>query len=357
MTQHRQWQWLRTRVSPALGWALCASLCLHLMFLSQLDWQLWGPTEAELVTIEARLQAVPRPAPKAVVPVTAPAKKKSVKAKTTPPIVQQPVAKEAIVPVATEASPPPETIAAEAPRLETVPEVDAETADEDTAIPLPLDEDVPITAPYQTVDTAFDVFINGEKSRAGTAEIRYRTEGKQYQLRWEVKGTGLLRLLYPTLTQQSQGDISDEGLRPLHYQYAFGSRADKTYEAAFNWQERIITLKTAKGEKATDLPMHTQDLLSFMYQFMFVPPLQEMQVTLTNGKRLGEYHYAFEGEETLSIAEQTLQTVHIAHTRGDTDEKVELWLATEYRHLPVKIRKTEKNGTVIEQIAVRLIAE
>jgi len=49
--------------------------------------------------------------------------------------------------------------------------------------------------------------------------------------------------------------------------------------------------------------------------------------------------------------------VHIVHTRGDTDEKVELWLASDYRYVPVKIKKLEKNGMVIEQVATRLITE
>jgi len=119
----------------------------------------------------------------------------------------------------------------------------------------------------------------------------------------------------------------------------------------------VITLKTAKGEQRRDLRVNTQDILSFMYQFMFVPPLQEMHVTLTNGRRVGEYEYTFEGEDSLVIADQTIQTVHIVHTRGDTDEKVELWLASDYRYVPVKIKKLEKNGMVIEQVATRLITE
>jgi len=42
--------------------------------------------------------------------------------------------------------------------------------------------------------------------------------------------------------------------------------------------------------------------------------------------------------------------VHLLKSSGD-EEKTEVWLASDYQYLPVRIRKTEKDGTVIEQIA------
>jgi hypothetical protein len=48
-----------------------------------------------------------------------------------------------------------------------------------------------------------------------------------------------------------------------------------------------------------------------------------------------------------------LKTIHLL--KGSTDEdKTEIWLATDYQYLPVKIRKTEKDGTVIEQVAIKI---
>lgn len=247
--------------------------------------------------------------------------------------------------------------AAVADNVQPATETNSQAPETEISEPVITVTEEPLPTPYQTVDTTFDLFVNGEKRPSGTASIQFRAEAGQYKLRWEIQGRGLLRLFYPQLVQESAGEIGSEGLRPVHYRYAFGSKVDKTYEADFNWSEHLITLKTSKGEFQDDLPMHTQDILSFMYQFMYIPPLQEMRVTLTNGKRLGVYQYSFEGEEVLELAGQSLNTIHIGHSRGDTDEKVEIWLATDYRNLPVKIRKTEKNGTVIDQMANRLIAE
>ena len=113
-------------------------------------------------------------------------------------------------------------------------------------------------------------------------------------------------------------------------------------------------MQNGKKTKTAPLVEGTQDLLSFMYQFMFVPPLEQMQLSIASGKKLGTYDYGFEGEETLSTKMGDLSTVHIFTSRGDSDEKTELWLALDYYYLPVKVRQTEKDGSVIEQIATRI---
>jgi Protein of unknown function (DUF3108) len=349
----------RNTLSLPLILALLLSLLLHLYLLSGVEWSLWGDDASTTQVLDARLQIASKP-PAAPLPVAPPATKKHTpkavaKSFSTPPEVAQ-TASEQFTP-AEPVHTTEQTLAPPAPVANDDPPM-AETKEEDTAeTTAPVAPEEALPAPYQTVDTHFDLYVNGEKRPSGTATIEYRAQSGKYNLRWEIQANGLLRLLYPKLTQESSGEIGEHGLRPTQYRYVFGSRADKNYTADFNWKERVISLITSKGAHLEDLPIQTQDLLSFMYQFMYIPPTQEMRVTLTNGKRLGEYEYTFEGEEPLEIAGHSVNTMHIAHARGDRDEKVELWLATDYRNVPVKIRKIEKNGMVIEQIATRLVAE
>jgi len=356
--------WIQQHVSWPLALALCLSLLVHVFFFSEVDWRSWFVNEKPApAVLQARLLPPSSPVAALAVPTVTPKPARQMAAKPEP--VQTPE------PPPSSPAPPVEASAV----VEQVPDTDVTepqsaiseeekqarlaeiTAWHEMDHPENEAEDAK-SVPYQHVSTDFSVFVNGDERPAGTANIEYvREESGSYKLRWLVEGKGLLKLLYPSLEQQSQGEISPRGLKPHFYRYAFGSRASKTYEARFDWETNSITLKTSKGEQRLDLPDNAQDWLSFMYQFMFVPPLQEMHVTLTNGRRLGEYEYMFEGEESLVIADQTIQTVHIAHTRGDTDEKVDLWLDSDYRFVPVKIKKLEKNGMVIEQVATRLIAE
>jgi hypothetical protein len=96
------------------------------------------------------------------------------------------------------------------------------------------------------------------------------------------------------------------------------------------------------------------DFLSFFFQFMFVPPLNRMQYPLTNGKSLNTYDYLFVGEDEIETKFGKLNAVHIAKSSGEIDEKTEVWLATDYRFIPIKILKIAKDGSGFELVATRL---
>ena len=347
--------WVRTHVSWQLALALGISLLVHLFVLREAAWQSWFVNdEPSPVLLQAQLEAPPKPAKMMPAPSASPRKSPAIKPKKAKPASEQPQQSRKELP--TDTAEPLESPVEEDAEAIRQAEIEAWHATDHIGLPEP--EEV-LPPPYQRVSTDFSVYVNGEERPAGSAKIEYaqETDEQQYTLRWVVEGRGLLKLLYPTLEQQSHGEIDQHGLKPHAYRYAFGDRASKIYEASFDWETNVVTLKTSKGEQRQDLPRNTQDILSFMYQFMFVPPLQEMHVSLTNGRRLHAYQYEFEGEDSLVIADQTIQTVHIAHTRGESDEKIELWLAKDYRYVPVKIRKLEKNGMVIEQIATQLVTE
>ncbi len=213
-----------------------------------------------------------------------------------------------------------------------------------------------LAEPYQYVESRFDVFMDADgkpsRSPAGTATIIYQTleQGEKYQLKNSMTANGLAALVIPDLLQTSEGAITPQGLQPAHYLYQFGTRKNKTYRADFDWQTNSITLQNAKGTQTQELLQGTQDLLSFMYQFMFAPPLNQMQLNITNGKKLRQYDYSFEGEEVLETKLGRINTVHLSHDAVEREEKTEIWLATDYRYLPVKIRKIEKQDKVYEMI-------
>lgn len=208
---------------------------------------------------------------------------------------------------------------------------------------------------YQYVETEFEVRRGNDTSAVGEATIIFsaQQDNTAYTLTSTTEAKGLASLFFNTLKQTSEGVITDNGLRPNHYRYQYGDDDKKLQYANFAWSDGVIEMHSVKGVKTENISDGTQDLLSFMYQFMFVPPLANMQITITNGKNLRMYTYRFEGEEMLATKLGELKTIHIVKS-GDKDEKTELWLATDYQYLPVKVRKTEKNGSVIEQIVTDL---
>jgi hypothetical protein len=139
-----------------------------------------------------------------------------------------------------------------------------------------------------------------------------------------------------------------------NYLYQYGNKSNKTYAAKFNWQTKTVNLITSQGTKTAEIEEGAQDLLSFMYQFMFLAPLERMQISIATGKKLTSYTYSFSGEENINTPLGEIKTIHIFHESENSDEKTELWLALDYEYLPVKIRKTEKKGRVYELVANRI---
>lgn len=207
---------------------------------------------------------------------------------------------------------------------------------------------------YSRVETEFEVRRDVKSAAAGITKITFEINDSIYSIYSQTEAKGVASLFFGNLVQKSEGIVSSQGLKPHFYSYQYGSNAKKLQTATFNWDQGELKLHHSKGEHTVPLPQGTQDFLSFMYQFMFSPPLDHMQITMTNGKKLGTYDYSFEGEEIIQTKLGGLNTIHLLRS-GSDEEKTEIWLATEYQYLPVRILKTEKNGTVIEQLAIKLI--
>jgi hypothetical protein len=254
----------------------------------------------------------------------------------------------AVEPVTEEVSPQPET-------ADEVADVSEDIQPEQTYVPNRVDGDA---QPYGFVESEFDILRGADGYKVGQSKVRYEVRGDgTYLLVSESEAKGFASwIISGTLLQRSEGLVTEYGLQPHSFLYQYGRR-NKTQQALMDWEQGRITLETDKGSKSTRLLAGTQDLLSFMYQFMYVPPMREMLLNITNGKRLKAYSYSFVGEEDLSTKMGVMRVMHIENINDDGDEKTELWLALEYNFLPVKIRKTEEDGSVIEQVITSINTE
>lgn len=323
--------------------ATLLSLLLHMLFLFESTLQLPGDIDDEHSWLEMRL--VNLPAKKTALPVKqtthkAKPKKQTKRHQEIHPDITEPTP--AAAPVndtsVTEAAPQP--VANEAPSsADPAAVIDTETA--------------PPAIPYEFAETEFDVFRNNNTAPAGKTIITFSLDKNNgYFIKSVTEAKGLASIFFNTLQQKSEGVITQDGLRPNYYSYEYGDK--KSQVANFAWSDGVLVLHTAKGKKTENLPAGTQDLLSFMYQFMFTPPLESFNITVTNGKNLRTYSYSFEGEEVIDTKfSRSLKTIHLIKT-GSEEDKTEIWLATDYKYLPVKIRKTEKDGSTVEQLMTNI---
>ena len=309
-------------------WAVLLSVLLHVLLLG--GWSFVLPSfESSSHVIEAKL--LPPPVKKPLSPKKA---RKPVKHKQAP----HEMSREAIRP----------NTGAQAE----VPQV---------AEPLWREEDRPAyeemsrLPPPTFVDMDFDVKrVNAFGS--GRAHYRYQAEPQgKYSLRSEMEAVGLASIAFAgKRIETSIGKIMEQGLQPEAYRVEVTGKPDKLQAANFDWVNHKLTLKTAKTETVEELLEGTQDFLSFMYQFMFVPPLERMEWPLTNGKMVRVYNYQFISEEVIATKFGQINTYHIAKSSGDAEEKTDVWLAEDYRFIPIKILKIAKDGSGYEFIATRI---
>ena len=158
----------------------------------------------------------------------------------------------------------------------------------------------------------------------------------------------------------SRGELTAQGLKPLRFELRQGDNAKKALLAEFDWAKQNLRM-TVKGKaKDAKLEAGTQDLASFAYQFMYLPkPLKDsVTVTLTTGKKLNQYQYNIKPEaETIDSAGVQYKTLHLAPAAQDGQETKELWLATDYHYLPVRILLVDDNGQKLEQTLTELHIE
>jgi hypothetical protein len=189
---------------------------------------------------------------------------------------------------------------------------------------------------YKKVVIDYDVRRSLDGSPVGAARTMYFLgENNQYSIKNEVEAKGFVSLFYwNKLVQTSDGIVTPEGLKPKNYHYQFGSKIDNY--AIFDWESKKIITTISGKTSEFDMLEGSQDMLSFMYQFMFEPPLTKMKIFITNGKNYKPYDYSYIGEEIIETEMDKILTMHIAKFNYNNEERIDLWLAKDYRYLPVK---------------------
>jgi len=184
----------------------------------------------------------------------------------------------------------------------------------------------------------------------GSLRINYKINKNDYEIFYEAKAEGISSFFYSKpLIQKSRGSINILGLRPDYYLLSHGK--NKTSEAFFDWKSKILTINRKETTNMYGLINQAQDQLSFMFQFMFLDPLNKMQIPITNAKVFKIYNYHYIDEVNIDTELGNLDVLHVAKFNYQNPERIDLWLAKKYGYLPVKISITEDDlSSIIQKI-------
>lgn len=193
-------------------------------------------------------------------------------------------------------------------------------------------------APPQRVEIVYQLSHNGTV----VAEVTDRLEhdGRHYSLRETWKGKGVFALRGEA-QRSSRGVVARDGLRPAEYRDVRGGRERR--QASFDPESSVATLQQ-------------QDRMSFVWSFAFAPPAAPVSVNVSDGRGAVTYAYRPAGRERISTAAGEFEAIKLTRQGdGPGGRSDEIWLAADQQYLPVRVQVTDKDGTRIDKVAVRII--
>lgn len=325
--------------------ALGLSLLLHVTVVSSPGWHLPYLGEPDSgVLLEAHLAPTPAPA------VQAP-----------PAAVKRPEPQSGA-----KKPPTPQSVPVESPRSE--PVAPATRAEPATAPPPPPPvQTQAATAVPALVDTPWPrqgrirfAVMRGEGDQGtqiGQSTHTWQHDGMTYALQAVTETTGLVALFRSVrIVQSSEGTLSADGLVPRFFSVERNGKPAE--QARFDWPGRQVALQPRKGDmREMPLAAGAQDILSQIYQIGLAGAAARIELMIATGKNYGRYAYEAVGDEKIATRFGELRTWHVKTPALQGEQAMELWLATDFRNLPVRIRFIDRKGDVFDQNAVEMELE
>jgi len=194
-------------------------------------------------------------------------------------------------------------------------------------------------------EITYELYLGNDKFNVGRTQQAWELNDDSYRLSSVSETTGLVSLFTrQRLAYESRGRLTAGGLRPEHFTMQ-RVRWGRSEDAAADLDWSAMTAMIGNPQRGVALPADAQDLVSFMYQLGLMPLAPgRIELPITNGWKLERYELEIGGEEQLQTPFGTLRAVPVKQVRRPGQESIELWLAAEYRWLPVRIRFFDREG-------------
>ena len=187
-------------------------------------------------------------------------------------------------------------------------------------------------------------------------EETYTLSKDRYTLVSTTRATGLLAVFRPgKIVLSSSGLVGAHGLKPLKFSDLREGEGGKNRSAEFDWNTMQLTMIQQEQRTVVPLPEDTQDRLSAMYQFMFLPlaKADKLDFHMTNGGKLDIYNYRITHDQSVTVPLGTFKALYVASVPEPRSNRTEIWLATEHANFPYKMVITDPDGDSLTQVLTK----
>jgi hypothetical protein len=204
---------------------------------------------------------------------------------------------------------------------------------------------------------AYALYYGADKFVVGRTVQSWEIRGDTYRIGSVSETTGLIDVFRSEKrTYLSEGRVTVAGLQPDSFLMSRSRRGEtQVARARFDWAAGSVTIGRVPERHAVALTDGAQDLISFMYQFSLHPPRTgRITLPLTTGARFEKFEIDVLPEEIIQTPLGPLRALPVKQVRRPGSETIEVWLATEMRYLPVRIRFINREG---EPAGEQLVSE
>ncbi|MEO7108321.1 MAG: DUF3108 domain-containing protein [Rhodoferax sp.] len=179
-------------------------------------------------------------------------------------------------------------------------------------------------------------------------DLQWAQDGKTYSARLEIS-----HFLLGSRVQTSTGQVGDHGLEPIR----FGDKVRSEVAAHFNYETKKVTFSA--NTPNVDLLPGAQDQLSVLVQAATMvagdPQLFVQGSTLSfqavGPKSAESWVFTVGATEKLDLPGGEMSALRLwRDPNAQYDSKLEIWLAPSLGYLPVRIRLTQANGDLVDQL-------
>lgn len=185
----------------------------------------------------------------------------------------------------------------------------------------------------------------------GKTQHQWRREGERYVLESRTDPVGLAALIKPgRIIQTSEGRVTAAGLQPERFRVSRDGGKSLSESAQFDWAKLQLTWGETGQPQQSPLSEGSQDVISMIWQLAHSAPAGASELDVTTGKGVAHHRIERLDDEKVSTALGEMISRHYRTAAAPGERSTEVWLAPDYRMLPVRVRFVEKNGDAADLV-------
>ncbi len=160
------------------------------------------------------------------------------------------------------------------------------------------------------------------------------------------------------IDEESRGQLSSDGIRPLHYTFRDLSEERESLVVKFDWHEGEVDTTSSAITWSQPITPGTQDRLSqqLLVRLHLAQDRRAMTYQVADGGKIKSYHFRVEGEEEIETPYGLIPCIRVKRSKEERKPDYTIWFAPQLDYLPVRIER-QQSGRLYRMVLDELVQQ